>query len=60
YRKHIPINFSMTNAYTYNSNGSTIIKVKVINSGDINFGIDSIYLTESLTEVDFSDFYTRT
>ena len=58
YRKHIPVNFSMTHAYTY-ENGSTSIKINVKNTGDIIFGIDSIYLTESLLEVDFSDFYTE-
>lgn len=58
YRKHIPINLNMTHAYTYD-NGSTIIKINVNNTGDVIFGIDSIYLTESLIEVDFADFYTE-
>ncbi|MFX1456689.1 MAG: hypothetical protein ACFFDB_15055, partial [Promethearchaeota archaeon] len=58
YRKHIPFNLNTTHAYTY-ENGSTIIKINVKNTGDIIFGIDSIYLTESLMEVDFDDFYTQ-
>ncbi|MBY8984588.1 MAG: glycosyltransferase family 39 protein, partial [Candidatus Lokiarchaeota archaeon] len=55
YRNHIPVNLNKTHAYTY-ENGSTIIKINVNNTGDIVFGIDSIYLTESLIEVDFDDF----
>ncbi len=58
YRNHIPINFNKTHALTF-ENGSTIIKINVKNTGDIIFGIDSVYLTESLTEVDFEDFYTE-
>ncbi|MFW9821711.1 MAG: STT3 domain-containing protein [Candidatus Thorarchaeota archaeon] len=58
YRKHIPFELNMTHAYTY-ENGSTILKIKVKNTGDIIFGIDSIYLTESLIEVGFDDFYTQ-
>jgi dolichyl-diphosphooligosaccharide--protein glycosyltransferase len=58
YRKHIPVNLNKTHAYTY-ANGSTILKINVNNTGDIIFGIDSIYLTESLIEVDFADFYTE-
>jgi len=56
YRKYIPIDFDKTHAYTY-SNGSTIIKVNVKNTGDIIFGIDSVYLTESLIAV--VDFHTQ-
>ncbi|KKK43251.1 MAG: Oligosaccharyl transferase STT3 subunit [Candidatus Lokiarchaeum sp. GC14_75] len=55
YRKHIPIDLNMTSAVTY-PNGTTILKIKVKNTGDIIFGIDSVYLTESLLEVDFDDF----
>jgi hypothetical protein len=58
YRNHIPVNLTETHAYTY-ANGSTILKINVKNTRDIIFGIDSIYLTESLTEVDFEDFYTE-
>lgn len=58
FRSHVPINFTKTHAYTYN-NGTTTLKIYVKNTGDIIFGIDSIYLTESLTEVDFADFYTK-
>ncbi|MHA2120717.1 MAG: hypothetical protein ACW990_05880 [Promethearchaeota archaeon] len=58
YRNHIPINFNKTHAITF-VNGSTIIKVNIKNTGDIIFGIDSVYLTESLIEVDFEDFYTE-
>ncbi|MHA2196610.1 MAG: hypothetical protein ACXABO_13570 [Promethearchaeota archaeon] len=57
YRNHIPINFNTTHAYTY-ENGSTIIKLNVKNTGDIVFGIHSVYLTESLMEVDDKDFNT--
>jgi len=58
YKNHIPINFNKTHALTF-ENGSTIIRINVKNTGDIIFGIDSVYLTESLTEVDFEDFYTE-
>ncbi|MFW9943089.1 MAG: hypothetical protein ACFFFT_18775 [Candidatus Thorarchaeota archaeon] len=58
YRKHIPIDFNKTHAYTY-SNGSTILNVNVKNTGDIIFGIESIFLTESLIEVELDDFYTK-
>jgi dolichyl-diphosphooligosaccharide--protein glycosyltransferase len=57
YRKHLPVNLNKTHAYTY-ENGSTIIKINVKNTGDIPFGIDSIFLTESLTPVDFDDYNT--
>ena len=51
YRKHIPINLNKTHAYTY-ENGSTILKINFKNTGDIIFGVDSIFLTESLIEVE--------
>lgn len=57
YRKHIPIDFNKSHAYTYD-NGSTILKINVKNTGDVIFGLSSVYLTESLDEVDFDDFYT--
>jgi archaellum component FlaG (FlaF/FlaG flagellin family) len=46
YRKHIPIDFTKTHAYTYD-NGSTIIKIYVKNTGDIIYALGPIYLTES-------------
>ncbi len=58
YRKYIPFDLDLTSAFTY-PNGTTILKIKVKNTGDIIFGIDSVYLTESLLEVDFADFYTE-
>ena len=58
YRKHIPISFSQTHAYTYD-NGSTILEINVKNTGEIIFGIDSIYLTESLYKVNFHDYYVK-
>ncbi|MFX1477559.1 MAG: hypothetical protein ACFFCI_05470 [Promethearchaeota archaeon] len=58
YRKHIPIDFNNSYVYTYD-NGSTILNIKIKNTGDIIFGLDSIYLTESLTEVGFDDFSTK-
>ncbi|MHA2280878.1 MAG: STT3 domain-containing protein [Promethearchaeota archaeon] len=58
YRKHIPVDLNKTHAYTH-GNGSTLIKINVNNTGDVIFGVDSIYLTESLTEVAFEDFYTE-
>ena len=57
-RVHIPVNFSLTHGITY-ENESTILKINVKNTGDIIFGIDSIYLTESLIEVEYEDFYTQ-
>ncbi|MFX1530567.1 MAG: STT3 domain-containing protein [Promethearchaeota archaeon] len=57
-RVHIPVNFNLTHGITY-ENGSTILKINVKNTGDIIFGIDSIYLTESLIEVEFEDFYAQ-
>ena len=57
-REHIPVNFNLTHGFTY-KNDTTILKINVKNTGDIIFGIDSIYLTESLIEVDYADFYTE-
>ncbi|MFW9875774.1 MAG: STT3 domain-containing protein, partial [Candidatus Thorarchaeota archaeon] len=54
-RKHIPIDFNLSHSFTY-ENGSTILKIKVKNTGDIIFGIDSIYLTESLIPVNYEDY----
>ncbi|MFX1571079.1 MAG: STT3 domain-containing protein [Promethearchaeota archaeon] len=58
YRKHIPIDFENSYAYTYD-NGTTILNIKIKNTGDIIFALDSVYLTESLAEVDFNDFETK-
>jgi len=55
FRKHIPIDFNNSYAYTYD-NGSTILYIKIKNTGDIIFGLDSVYLTESLTPVNSEDY----
>lgn len=57
-RYYIPLDFNLSHGFTYD-NESTILKFKVKNTGNIIFGIDSIYLTESLIEVDYEDFYTK-
>jgi dolichyl-diphosphooligosaccharide--protein glycosyltransferase len=52
YRKHIPIDFN--NSYVYShDNGTVVLNMKVKNTGDIIFGLDQVYLTESLIEADF-------
>jgi len=55
FRKHIPIYFNETYAYTYD-NGTTIINLRVKNTGDIILGMDSVYLKQSdtWTSVDFN------
>ncbi|MFX1391409.1 MAG: STT3 domain-containing protein [Promethearchaeota archaeon] len=58
YRNHIPIDLASSYGFTYD-NGTTTLKIKVKNTGDIIFGLDSVYLTESLTEVEYDDFYTQ-
>jgi len=58
YRKHIPIDFNNSYAYSYD-NGTIILNIKIKNTGDIIFGLDSIYLKESLIEVDYDDYYTK-
>ncbi len=50
FRTHIPIDLNKTHAFTYN-NGTTLIKIKVKNTGEQIFGLESIYLTESLIKV---------
>ena len=57
YRNHIPIDFNKTFAYTYDN--GTIINIHVKNTGDRIIGLESIYLTESLIEVDYEDYYTK-
>ncbi|MFX0029161.1 MAG: STT3 domain-containing protein, partial [Candidatus Hermodarchaeota archaeon] len=57
-RVHIPIDFDLSHGITYD-NGTTLLTIKVKNTGDIIFGIDSIYLSESLVEVDYDDFNTE-
>ncbi|MFX1500084.1 MAG: STT3 domain-containing protein [Promethearchaeota archaeon] len=52
YRKHIPIDLNKSYAYSYD-NGTTILNLKVKNTGDIIFGLDSLLLTESLIRVPF-------
>ena len=54
FRKHIPILLNETYAYTYD-NGTTLINVRVKNTGDIILGMDSVYLkeTDSWISVDF-------
>ncbi len=60
FRKHIPIDFNNSYGYTYD-NGTTILNIKIKNTGDIIFTLDSVYLAESLTEpltpVNSLDFY---
>ncbi len=58
FRKHIPIDFDKSVAYTYD-NGSIVLNMYVKNTGDVIFGLDSVYLKESLIEVDSDDFYTQ-
>jgi hypothetical protein len=53
FRKHIPIDFNKSHAYSYD-NGTVILNINVKNTGDIIFGLDQIYLTESLIEADFN------
>jgi len=45
FRKHIPISFNGTYAYTYN-NGTTRIFLKLQNTGQRFLGLDSIYLNQ--------------
>jgi hypothetical protein len=45
-------------AYTYD-NGTIELNMYVKNTGDVIFGLDSVYLQESLIEVDSDDFYTK-
>ena len=45
-RKHIPIELDKTYAYTYD-NGTTILNVKVKNTGDLPLALDSVYLTQT-------------
>jgi hypothetical protein len=54
YRKHIPINLDNTYAYTYD-NGTTMVNIKIKNTGDITLGLESINITKSTTwtSVDF-------
>ncbi len=56
FRNHIPIDFDNSYAYTYD-NGSTILTIKVKNTDDFIFGLDSVYLNgiDSDHEVDFED-----
>jgi len=47
---HIPIDLDTSYAYSYD-NGTTILKIKVKNTGEIVFGLESVYLTESLVSI---------
>ncbi len=58
YRKHIPIDFENSYAYTYN-NGTTHLNIKIKNTGEIIFALESVYLTEFLDIVDIHDFDTQ-
>ncbi|MFX1435599.1 MAG: STT3 domain-containing protein [Promethearchaeota archaeon] len=58
FRKHIPIDFNNSYAYSYD-NETVAINIKIKNTGDIIFGLDSIYLQESLIEVDSDDYYIK-
>jgi len=55
YRKHIPINLDNTYAYTYD-NGTTMVNIKIKNTGDMWLGIDSIFITKSSTWTEVEDF----
>ncbi len=46
FRKHIPVSFDGTYAYTYN-NGTTRIYIKLENTGEKLLGLDSIYLSQT-------------
>ncbi len=52
FRKHIPIDFNNSFAHSYD-NGTIILNIRIKNTGDIIFGLDQVYLTESLIEADF-------
>ncbi len=54
YRKHIPINLDDTYAYTY-ENGTTMVNIKIKNTGDIILGLDSIYITKSTSWTSVGD-----
>jgi len=54
YRKHIPINLDDTYAYTYD-NGTTMVNIKIKNTGDIILGLDSIFLTKSTSWASVED-----
>ncbi len=60
FRKHIPIDFNKSHAYTYD-NGSTILKINIKNTGEVIFGLDSVYLNgvDAEHEVDFEDYYMK-
>ncbi|MFX1405804.1 MAG: STT3 domain-containing protein [Promethearchaeota archaeon] len=46
FRKHIPIYLNETYAYTYD-NGTTILNIRVKNTGTILLGMDSVYLKQA-------------
>ncbi len=52
FRKHIPIDLDKSYAYSYD-NGTIIFELLIKNTGEIIFGLDSVYLTESLEKVPF-------
>jgi len=54
YRYHIPINLDSTYAYTYD-NGTTMVNIKIKNTGDIILGLDSIYITKSTSWTSVED-----
>ncbi|MEE9377008.1 MAG: STT3 domain-containing protein [Candidatus Lokiarchaeia archaeon] len=51
FRKHIPIDLDKSYAYKYD--GTIILEIRVKNTGEIIFGLDSVYLTETLEKVPF-------
>ncbi len=55
FRKHIPINFDNTYAYTYD-NGTTMVNIKIKNTGDIILGLESINITKSTNWTSVEDF----
>ncbi|MFX0031929.1 MAG: STT3 domain-containing protein [Promethearchaeota archaeon] len=53
-RKYMPLELDKTFAYSYD-NGTTLLSVKVKNTGNVIMALDSVYLTQTdlWTEVDF-------
>ena len=48
FRNHVPVNLMATHAYTFD-NDTTILNLKLKNTGEIILGLDSIYLKQSGT-----------
>ena len=52
FRKHIPIDSNKSYAYRTDT-GKIILEIQVKNTGELIFGLDSVYLTETLEKVPF-------